>query len=177
MTLLGPNARNESGGTPPGIEWRPPADTRRVLLAGDETALPAVASVLESLAATRPGVTGHALVEVAGAADVLPLAAPSGVRVVWCPRDGRPRGAALAAALHEVLDAPTAARPSTPLADVDVDHEVLWETGEGAQGWYGWLAGEAAMVRGLRRHLVQERGVDRRSVTFMGYWREGRAEG
>jgi hypothetical protein len=28
----------------------------------------------------------------------------------------------------------------------------------------------------LRRHLVTERGLDRRSVAFMGYWRLGRAE-
>ncbi|MFE7513542.1 siderophore-interacting protein [Streptomyces sp. NPDC057540] len=36
---------------------------------------------------------------------------------------------------------------------------------------YAWLAGEASAVRGLRRHLVEERGVDRRSVHFTGYWR------
>jgi NADPH-dependent ferric siderophore reductase len=30
------------------------------------------------------------------------------------------------------------------------------------------------VVKGLRRHLVRERGVDRRSVAFMGYWRDGR---
>lgn len=34
-----------------------------------------------------------------------------------------------------------------------------------------WLAGEASAVRGLRRHLVEERGVDRRAVLFTGYWR------
>jgi len=38
-------------------------------------------------------------------------------------------------------------------------------------------AGEAAAVRTMRRHLVSERGIDRRSVAFMGYWRQGRAEG
>ncbi|MFF0425274.1 siderophore-interacting protein [Streptomyces sp. NPDC004520] len=36
---------------------------------------------------------------------------------------------------------------------------------------YAWLAGEASAVRGLRRHLVEERGVDRRAVRFTGYWR------
>lgn len=34
-----------------------------------------------------------------------------------------------------------------------------------------WLAGEASAVRGLRRHLVEERGIDRRAVHFTGYWR------
>jgi NADPH-dependent ferric siderophore reductase len=38
---------------------------------------------------------------------------------------------------------------------------------------YAWIAGESAMVTGLRRHLVKELGVDRRQVAFMGYWRRG----
>ncbi|MET9254540.1 siderophore-interacting protein [Streptomyces sp. NPDC003717] len=36
---------------------------------------------------------------------------------------------------------------------------------------YAWLAGEASLVRALRRHLVDERGLDRRTVAFTGYWR------
>ncbi|MEU9701674.1 siderophore-interacting protein [Streptomyces sp. NPDC047981] len=36
---------------------------------------------------------------------------------------------------------------------------------------YAWLAGEAGAVRELRRHLLQERGYDRRAVHFTGYWR------
>jgi iron complex transport system ATP-binding protein len=46
----------------------------------------------------------------------------------------------------------------------------------GAGRLYAWLAGEAAVIRTLRRHLVAECGVDRRAVAFMGYWRRGRAE-
>ncbi|PCG86556.1 NADPH-dependent ferric siderophore reductase [Streptomyces sp. WZ.A104] len=38
---------------------------------------------------------------------------------------------------------------------------------------YAWIAGEASGVRSLRRHLVQERGLDRKRVTFVGYWRRG----
>ncbi|MEU9981814.1 siderophore-interacting protein [Streptomyces sp. NPDC050856] len=34
-----------------------------------------------------------------------------------------------------------------------------------------WLAGEAGVVRALRRHLVGERGLARGSVDFTGYWR------
>ncbi|MGV9980043.1 SIP domain-containing protein, partial [Micromonospora wenchangensis] len=41
---------------------------------------------------------------------------------------------------------------------------------------YAWLAGEAGVIRALRRHLVAERGVDRRAVAFMGYWRLGRVD-
>lgn len=36
---------------------------------------------------------------------------------------------------------------------------------------YVWLAGEAGVVRALRRHLVEERGYDKRAVDFTGYWR------
>jgi iron complex transport system ATP-binding protein len=41
---------------------------------------------------------------------------------------------------------------------------------------YAWLAGEAGAIKSLRRHLVVDRGLDRRSVAFMGYWRRGRTE-
>ncbi|MCP9945741.1 siderophore-interacting protein [Streptomyces somaliensis] len=41
---------------------------------------------------------------------------------------------------------------------------------------YVWLAGEAGSVKALRRHFVNERGLDRRRVTFVGYWRRGLSE-
>jgi NADPH-dependent ferric siderophore reductase len=40
---------------------------------------------------------------------------------------------------------------------------------------YAWLCGESALATGLRRHLVKERGVDRRRILFSGYWRLGQA--
>ncbi|MER7156870.1 SIP domain-containing protein, partial [Streptomyces lydicus] len=36
---------------------------------------------------------------------------------------------------------------------------------------FAWLAGEAGTVRTLRRHLVEERGIDKRRIDFTGYWR------
>ncbi|MEO3828770.1 siderophore-interacting protein [Actinomadura sp. B10D3] len=44
------------------------------------------------------------------------------------------------------------------------------------EGAYAWIAGESAVVKALRRHLVKERGLDRRAVTFTGYWRRGATE-
>jgi NADPH-dependent ferric siderophore reductase len=41
---------------------------------------------------------------------------------------------------------------------------------------YAWIAGESGTVRALRRHLVGERKIDRRRVTFVGYWRLGLSE-
>ncbi|WP_351228832.1 siderophore-interacting protein [Streptomyces sp. NPDC002133] len=41
---------------------------------------------------------------------------------------------------------------------------------------YAWIAGESGSVKALRRHLVNERRLDRRRVTFVGYWRKGLSE-
>ncbi|MFF3289693.1 siderophore-interacting protein [Streptomyces sp. NPDC003023] len=41
---------------------------------------------------------------------------------------------------------------------------------------YAWIAGESGSVRALRRHLVNDRGFDRRKVTFVGYWKRGLSE-
>ncbi|MFF8604496.1 siderophore-interacting protein [Streptomyces sp. NPDC015346] len=41
---------------------------------------------------------------------------------------------------------------------------------------YVWLAGESGSVKALRRHFVNERRLDRRRVTFVGYWRRGLSE-
>ena len=70
-----------------GIEFAP-GTAKRLLLVGDETAVPAVAAVLECL---PPTARGAVFLEVPVAADVLPLDCPSGVEVHWLPRDGAPR--------------------------------------------------------------------------------------
>ncbi|MFD7441395.1 siderophore-interacting protein [Streptomyces sp. NPDC059909] len=41
---------------------------------------------------------------------------------------------------------------------------------------YVWIAGESGSVKALRRHLVNERQLDRRRITFVGYWRRGLSE-
>ncbi|TQM79254.1 NADPH-dependent ferric siderophore reductase [Saccharothrix saharensis] len=40
---------------------------------------------------------------------------------------------------------------------------------------YAWVCGESTLATSVRRHLVKERGVDRRSVMFSGYWKVGAA--
>ncbi|NED57649.1 siderophore-interacting protein, partial [Micromonospora aurantiaca] len=99
----------------------------------------------------------------------------------WLPRDGAPHGSRLTPAVTSLAGrlVPVPAGPGAPpLAEVDVDRDILWEVPERPDGaaLYAWLAGEAAVIRGLRRHLVTERGMDRCAVAFMGYWRAGRAE-
>ncbi len=177
--LLGPNADHD--GPHGGIDFHPPAHAECLLLGGDETAVPAIAAILSGLPADA---VGEALLEVPATDDVLPLAAPAGMRVTWLARDGAAHGDRLVPALRQATrrifgDRP--AGPATELEDVDVDHDVLWEVPDepvtDAGRCYAWLAGEAAVIKTLRRHLVGECGVDRRSVAFMGYWRLGRAEG
>jgi len=75
------------------------------------------------------------------------------------------------------------------VADTEVDPD-LWETpaysssgeevdlpvatvGHDLDGLCAWIAGESKVVTGLRRLLVNELGMDRRQVAFMGYWRRG----
>ncbi|KAA0592805.1 NADPH-dependent ferric siderophore reductase [Azospirillum lipoferum] len=70
------------------------------LLAGDETALPAIARILEELPADA---RGTALIEVEDAADELPLRAPAGVVVRWLRR----RGGGTARPLVEAVQALT----------------------------------------------------------------------
>ncbi|WP_291882318.1 siderophore-interacting protein [Cellulomonas sp.] len=182
LVILGPNA--DAVGPHGGVDFVPPARTDRLLIAGDETALPAIAGILERLPADA---RGEALIEMPSSEDRLPLVAPSGVTVRWYGRDGRAHGSllvpAVQAAAARMLPGQAPA-PDVDLEDVDIDAGLLWEVPVDATGaplrteaaMYAWLAGEAAVIKTLRRHLVGECGVDRKAVAFMGYWREGRAE-
>src|SRR5215212_8666882 len=81
VVLIGPNAHFP--GPTGGFEWNPPADASCLLVAGDETAVPAICAIVESLPG---GVPARVLLEVPTSADVLPLALPAGVEVTWLPR-------------------------------------------------------------------------------------------
>lgn len=163
-----------------GIEFDP-ADATQLLLVGDETALPAIASILEDLPTDA---AGSVFVEVPLTADVQELRRPAGVSLTWLPRDGAARGAEIHGAVLDLLGAEVA----EPVVD-EVDPD-LWETptysssgeevettvtvvGHEHDGLYAWIAGEAKVVTGLRRALVKDLGVDRHQVCFMGYWRVG----
>ena len=87
LVILGPNA--DATGPHGGVDFVPPAHTDRLLIAGDETALPAIAGILERLPADA---RGEALIEMPLSGDRLALAAPAGVTVRWYGRDGRAHG-------------------------------------------------------------------------------------
>lgn len=155
IVIIGPNADAITADTPrsdTGIRWDP-RDAGRVLLAGDETAVPAVASILEGL---PPEASGHAFLEVPDAHDVGTLTTASSVQVTWLPRNplGAARGELLVRAVS--ADVETAQPPYPPQT-------------------YAWVAAEADTVKSLRRHLVSRVGLDPRRSEFRAYWSLGKA--
>ena len=200
VCIIGPNAsaaQCTTAGAYGGIEWRPGL-AQHVLLAGDETAVPAISAILEAL---PEDISGRAFLEVPDGQDIRHIATRSAVTITWLAREGQPHGTLLEAAVRDAvrvpgwvsLSGPDDARGGSEPEDVDIDRSILWETPQlleaaivqstvnpgrppGTQPFYAWIAGEAAVVRGLRRYLVRDVGVDRKQVAFMGYWRKGRAE-
>jgi NADPH-dependent ferric siderophore reductase len=136
IQLMGPGGAYTPN---PAADWH--------LLAGDESALPAIGAALERLPA---GVRALVFAEVAGPAEEqAELRAGDGVELTWVHRDGEP-GAALVAAVRAA--------------------ELPAGTG------HVFVHGEAAAVRELRRHLRAVRGLDPEFTSISGYWRRGDSE-
>ncbi len=185
LVLLAPRRGHAFGG----IEFDP-GTAGRLLLVGDETAVPAICSILSQLPRRA---RGAAFLEVPTAADVQGVANPDGVEVVWLPRDGGPVGSRVHDAVLAHLGVPDLAVEEPVEVDPDlwetptysssgeevdvavtlVGHDPSTSSGRRLDGVYAWIAGESAMVTALRRALVTDLGVDRRQVAFMGYWRRG----
>ncbi|MEU3858432.1 siderophore-interacting protein [Streptomyces sp. NPDC028722] len=132
------------------IRFRPPGDTGLVVLCGDGTAVPAATAILESLPAGTPA---RAWLEVPHAGDVQDVRTEADAEITWLVRR-----AGTDAPAPTAVDAVRAAGLT------------------GADRPYVWLAGESGQVKALRRYFVTECGVDRRRVTFVGYWRRGMTE-
>ncbi|WP_018654968.1 siderophore-interacting protein [Actinomadura flavalba] len=78
VTVLAPTSRDNSA-----IDFRPPPETKRVLLAGDETALPAIGGILAALPA---GTAADVWIEVPRADDRQDLASAADVTLTWAVR-------------------------------------------------------------------------------------------
>ena len=187
IVLIGPDELSPDRAV--GIDFRPGVvDT--VLLAGDETAAPAICAILEQLPAHAAGI---AIIEVPSPHDRLEVRAPEGVEVRWLARRHRSTctvtGSSRWCATGSCATAPPTGAPAGDSIDAaqalaaaeqaDLDDAPLWDVPEGRSldgDCYAWLAGEASVITTLRRFLVREAGLDRRQVAFMGYWRRGRAE-
>ncbi|MGY1500580.1 siderophore-interacting protein [Streptomyces sp. QTS52] len=151
VLLLGPAVADNRA-----IRFRPPTGTDLVVIWADETAVPAASAILEQL---PTGIRAQVWLEAGHAGDIQDLVTSADAEITWLVRgagtaEGAGTGTGAPTALDAVRDAqlPSAERP------------------------YAWIAGESSAVKELRRHLVGERGIDRRAVTFVGYWRCGLSE-
>ena len=146
--LAGPWAAGARPGDPllllgPGGAYAPDPTADWHLMVGDESALPAIGAALERVPA---GVPVHALVEVDGPADQQALTTPGRLDLRWCHRD-----------------------PARPVQLVDALAALTFPAGR----VHAFVHGEAGVVRALRRHLLDERGVPRDDLSVSGYWRRG----
>ncbi len=126
----------------PGRGYTVDSDAAGFVLAGDETAIPAIAQLLEVIPASRPI---QVIIEVADPSARLDLTLPDGSAVEWVDLDpAAPPGDALVPALTQLEIAPGAKL---------------------------WVAGEAAAMHRVRRHLFDDRALPRSDVTVRGYWK------
>lgn len=130
--------------TGPGGGYRPDPGADHHLLAGDLSALPAIAVALEQLPADA---RGTAVVEVHDERDQVELTVPAGVRLVWVHQGDRRPGEALVESVRGL---------DLPGGDLQA-----------------FVHGEAAAVRELRRHLRREHGLGLDRLSVSGYWRLG----
>ena len=121
--------------------YRPGAEADWHLLAGDAVALPAIAVSLEAM---TPGMRAKVIVEVADAADELPLRTAADADVCWVHRA---RGGSLVEAVRSLT----------------FDRGVV----------QAFVHGEGGAMQELRRHLLHERGMTRELLCISGYWRRG----
>jgi len=129
----------------PGRGYTVDASAPAFVLAGDETAMPAIAQLLETVPARAP-IEVH--IELAASNARIPLPEHPGATVSWHDATtGDPPGEALVNAIRR--------------AAIPEDARV-------------WAAGEAAAMQRIRRHLFDERGIARAQTTIRGYWKVGR---
>ena len=165
--IIGPDATAITGVTAPsetGIRWEP-RGAAHVLLVGDETAVPAISSILETLPAN---ISGHAFLEVPVPEDFQSISTPSSVRITWLARatTDSPRGSLLEAAVRStMLPVGSTAAPGGDTNGADTN----------GCDTYAWVAAEAATVKALRRCLVDEAGIDPKRSEFRAYWSLGKA--
>ncbi len=126
---------------PDGFDW--------YLLAGDETALPAIGRRIEELPAGKPAI---AIIEVPEAADEQRFDTRSPVVIHWIHRNGSDAGA------QNLILAKTA--------------ELDFPRGEA----FAFVAGEAEMSRTMKAHLIA-RGLNHEYIRAPGYWVRGEAQG
>ena len=134
----GPRGRTSVRGA---ADWR--------LFTGDETALPGIAAMIESLPAGEHAV---AFIEVAGPEEEQPIQTAARLELTWLHRAGPPRA------------------PSLGLMQALTTFQLPSGVGQAC------VIGETSTVRGQRQGLIA-RGLGKEQICAEGYWRPGRVGG
>ncbi|MEV4891943.1 siderophore-interacting protein [Nonomuraea sp. NPDC055795] len=121
---------------PEGADW--------ILIAGDETALPAIGRWLAEM---PEGVKAKVFIEIGDDTHRQDLPTRAAADITWLSRQGAPAG-------------------TTDLLERAI-RQMDWLPGT----VFAWAAGEAISLKGLRRHLAAERRVPREQTHITGYWR------
>jgi NADPH-dependent ferric siderophore reductase len=130
----------------PGRGYAIDEDAPAFLLAGDETAIPAITQLLE----------------------LVPRATPVNVHIEIGDPDARITLPDHPRATVEWHELPSGATPGELLIAAVSETDI-------APGTKIWAAGEAAAVWRIRRHLFDDLGLPRAQATVRGYWKHGRA--
>jgi NADPH-dependent ferric siderophore reductase len=136
-------ARGPRGGTVlrPDVDWH--------LLTGDETCIPAIAHILETMPA---GAKAFAFIEVGNKKGEIALKTEADAVIRWVHRNGAPAG------------------PSELMSDAV--QRLALPPGKG----HAYIIGETSNVR-RQRHTLIARGLTRDQISSEGYWRPGRIGG
>jgi NADPH-dependent ferric siderophore reductase len=147
--IAGPWAATARPGDPvrfsgPGGGYAPDPAADWHLLAGDESALPAISAALDGMPA---GALVHAFIEVADPAEEQPLPTTADARITWIHRGDAPIGSTLPSAIRGL-----------PFPEGRVQ---------------AFVHGEANFVKDIRSFLRKERGIPLDQLSISGYWRRG----
>jgi NADPH-dependent ferric siderophore reductase len=123
-----------------------PDDYDAYLLAGDETALPAIARRLEEMPV---GAAVFAVIEVADRREERHLPTAANAHITWLYRD--------------CVSAGTPSLLETALKSLSLLHGDT----------HAWIACEIDVARRLRNYLIEDRGFPRSHIKAAGYWRNG----
>ncbi len=130
----------------PGRGYTVDADACYFVIAGDESAIPAVRQVVDALPVNA---AAQVFIEVGRPDARTHISDRANSAITWLDLvDDAPPGSQLVAAMQE--------------APLDADMRI-------------WAAGEAASMQRIRRHCFETVGITRAHCTIRGYWKHGRS--
>ena len=136
--IIGPNAHG-------------PKQAELYLLAGDETGLPGIARILETLPKNARGV---ALIEIDNPDEKQALQGPEGIAIRWLSRDGQRAGST-----HQLIDAVRQITIPSP------DEQI-----------FCWVGAEYSAFRDVQHYLRQALHISVERIVAFSHWRAGMSE-